>query len=126
MKKLVTSLALLLGLILFGCAQTRSADATATDRPVAKTGGQDEAVPVGEIPGTVLKAAQDAVPGFTPTGAEKEIEHGTTVYSLEGTADGKACEVEVTADGKVTEIEKGDAEDEDNDADDEDGENDDD
>lgn len=109
-------IALALMLVAFGCAQSRHEAAAANDagRPVAKTAGQDEAVTLDQVPEAAMKAAEAAVPGATFTGAEKEIEDGKTVYSIEGTVGGKACEVEVTPDGKVTEIEnEDDGEDED-------------
>ncbi len=107
MGKLIT---LALMLIAFGCAHSRHEAAAVDDasRPVAKTAGQDEAVTLDQVPKAARKAAEAAVPGATFTSAEKEIEDGKTVYSLEGTAGGKPCEVEVTPDGKVTEIENGD------------------
>ena len=113
-------------LVAFACADKKH-EAAAVDhagRPVAKTAGQDEAVTLDQVPEAARKAAEAAVPGATFTSAEKEIENGTTVYSLEGTVGGKACEVEVTPDGKVTEIENG-ADDEDGDEDDGDEDDDD-
>jgi uncharacterized membrane protein YkoI len=77
--------------------------------------GAEEQVALSAVPAAALAAAKAAVQGVTFTSAEKELEGGRVVYSLEGTADGKRCEVEVTADGKVTEIEHGDDEDDDND-----------
>lgn len=105
-------IALALMLVAFGCAQARHEDREAAavgdaGRPIAKTAGKDEAVTLDQVPEAARKAAEAACPGATFTGAEKEIEDGTTVYSLEGTCGGKECEVEVTADGKVTEIESG-------------------
>jgi hypothetical protein len=100
----------------FGCADTRHREAAASNdagRPVAKTAGADEDIPLDQVPEAARKAAEGAIPGATFTGAEKETEHGTTVYSISGTAGGKPCEVEVTADGKVTEIEQGEDDDED-------------
>ena len=114
-------IALALMLVAFGCADKKH-EAAAVDhagRPVAKTAGKDEAVTLDQVPEAAGKAAEAAIPGATFTSAEKEIENGTTVYSIEGTVGGKECEVEVTADGKVTEIENGD-DDEDGDDGDED------
>ncbi|HEX5136679.1 MAG TPA: PepSY domain-containing protein [Planctomycetota bacterium] len=112
------TLILALGLLAFGCAQQRH-EAKVDERgaPVANEDG-DEAVPLDQVPDAARKAAESAVPGATFTGAEKEVEHGATVYSLEGTVDGNPCEVEVTADGKVTEIEKDGDDDHDRDDDD--------
>lgn len=111
------TLILALGLFAFGCAQQRhEAKVDGNGAPVANEDG-DEAVPLDQVPEAARKAAESAVPGATFTAAEKEVEHGTTVYSLEGTVDGKPCDVEVTADGKVTEIEH-DGDDDHDDADD--------
>ena len=75
--------------------------------------GEEEEVALGDVPEAVKKAALAAVPGLVLVEAERETEHGSTVYSLEGTAGGEAVEVEVSADGKVLEIERGEDEDED-------------
>jgi uncharacterized membrane protein YkoI len=121
MARLLAAVALAFGLV--ACAQTRSSDREAaapndTARPVAKTAGADEDIPLDQVPAAAMKAAEGAVPGATFTSAEKETEHGTTVYSIAGTSGGKPCEVEVTADGKVTEIDLEDDEEEDDDGDD--------
>jgi hypothetical protein len=89
------SLVLLLGLLAFACADSRR-----------EAGDADESVPLDQVPEVAKTAAAAAMPGVTFTGAEKEVEDGTTVYSLLGEADGKPVEIEVTADGRVTEIEK--------------------
>jgi hypothetical protein len=81
-------------------------------------GDQDELVELADVPKLVKEAALAAVPGLVLERAERETEHGTTLYSLEGTVGGEAVEVEVGTDGKVLEIERGDDEDEDEDNDD--------
>jgi len=118
------TLILALGLLAFGCAQARHEAKVDENGTAVANGDDDERVPLDQVPDAARKAAESAVPGATFTAAEKEIEHGTTVYSLEGTVDGKPCEVEVTADGKVTEIEK-DGDDDHEDGDDDDGNDDD-
>jgi hypothetical protein len=67
------------------------------------------------VPESVKQAARAAVPGIVFVSAEKELENGAVVYSLEGTAGGRQHEVEVSADGKVLEIEHGDDEEEEED-----------
>lgn len=122
MGRVFTLLALVAGLAAAGCAHSQHGDASAKESgPVAKAPMADEAVAPDKVPAVVLDAAQKAVPGFTVKSAERETEDGMTVYSLEGTADGKPCEIEVTADGKVNEIDR-----EDDAKDDEDGHDDDD
>jgi len=74
----------------------------------------EEVVALDQVPDAVKQAAKDAVPGIVLKSAEKENEHGTVVYSLEGTAAGERVEVEVRAsDAKVTEVERGDDDDDD-------------
>jgi hypothetical protein len=113
--------ALVIVLSMLGCAQTGSKKGDAAmsggNRAVAASAGADETVALDQVPESVRKAAEAAVPGFAIQSAEKEVEDGTTLYSLEGTAGGKPCEVEVTADGKVLEIEGQDDDGEDDDGD---------
>lgn len=67
--------------------------------------GEEVEVPLGEVPQAAIDAAKAAVPGIVFGEAEREVENGVTVYSLEGEAGGVEYEVEVTADGKVNEVE---------------------
>lgn len=74
----------------------------------------EEEIPLSDVPEAVMNAAKAAVPGIVFEEAEREVEDGVTVYSLEGEAGGVEYEVEVTADGKVNEVEtEGDDGDED-------------
>ena len=66
----------------------------------------EKEIPLSEVPSQALEAAKGAVEGITLTEAEVEAEDGTTVYDLEGTANGTEYQIEVTADGKVLEVEK--------------------
>lgn len=120
--------ALVIVLSVLGCAQTGSKKGDASmsggNRAVAANPGDEETVALDQVPESVRKAAEAAVPGFAIKSAEKEVENGTTLYCLEGTAGGKPCEVEVTADGKVLEIEDQDDDDDDGEDDDEDGDDD--
>ena len=75
--------------------------------------GQDVNVALADVPEALKQAALAAVPGLVLTGAEREVEDGATLYSLEGMAGGEAVEVEVRTDGKVLEIERGEDEDDD-------------
>jgi hypothetical protein len=83
-------------------------------------GDDDEKVPLSDVPDTVLKAADEAVPGGEITAAEREVEDGQVTYDIEKVVDGVEYEIEVTADGVVKEVEKEDGEDDD--ADDDEGE----
>jgi len=74
----------------------------------------EKEVPLSQVPEEAVAAAQGAVEGITLTEAELEEEDGSTVYVLEGTANGTEYEIEVTADGKVLEVkEEAEAEDDD-------------
>lgn len=83
-------------------------------------GDEEEAIPLDQVPEVVMKAAAAAVPGIVFKSAEREIEHGVTVYELSGMADGKAYEVEVSEAGKVLEVEEGDDGEDENEDDEED------
>ena len=80
--------------------------------------GDEEEVPVDELPQAVLDAVENAVPGGDIQEAEKEIEKGKVVYEVEVLKDGKEYEVEVSESGSILEVEEEDA-DEDDDGDDE-------
>lgn len=74
--------------------------------------GEEETVPVDQIPATVRTAATNALPGLVITSAERETEDGVVQYSIEGTVSGAKREVEVSADGSKVKIESGDDDDE--------------
>ncbi len=150
MKNLLWILPLLLGLVVLGCESsapvysnpesnqpvTAGGFDSGDARPVAlmdaddahHDDGDEEEIPLDEVPANVKQAAMDAVPGLVLEEAEKETENGIVVYSLEGTANGKEYEVEVSAAGKVLEIEEDDDDDDDDHDDDhdDDGDHDDD
>ena len=99
-------------LALPACTQTAPGGGHSSSSPSADADdaddGDEEAIALDAVPAAALAAARGAVAGITFTSAEKETERGVVVYSLAGTADGKAYEVEVTGDGKVLEVESGD------------------
>ncbi|MHC4119459.1 MAG: PepSY domain-containing protein [Planctomycetota bacterium] len=66
----------------------------------------EKEIPLTEVPEPAMKAAQGAVEGIEATEAEVEEEGGQTVYSIEGTAEGKEYSIEVTAEGEVLEVEE--------------------
>ena len=66
---------------------------------------EERNIPVSEVPGYILAAAETAVPGFQIEEAEIEFENGVEVYDLEGEVDGQEIEIEVNAAGQVLEIE---------------------
>jgi hypothetical protein len=65
---------------------------------------KEKEIPVSQVPKAAMDAAQNAAKGVNLTEASVEEEKGQTVYTLEGTADGKEYNIEVTADGKVLEV----------------------
>jgi len=67
----------------------------------------EEVISLDQVPELVQKAAIAAVPGFVPSGAEKETEEGALHYCVHGKVGGEFVEVEVTTDGQVLEIEHG-------------------
>jgi hypothetical protein len=68
-------------------------------------------LPLAEIPGVVKAAAEQVLPGLVLAEAEVETKDGATVYELEGTADGRKCELRIRADGTVLRLKQDDAED---------------
>jgi Mrp family chromosome partitioning ATPase len=79
---------------------------------------REEEIPLAKVPQEVLKAAQNAVPGITLTGAEVEKTRKGVVYEVKGTLGGKKYEIEVSAEGKVLEVEQEGDDDKDDDGDD--------
>lgn len=61
-----------------------------------------------DLPASVRKTAEAAVPGIVLSGAALEDEDGTTIYEIHGTADGIAWCIEVSTDGKLIEVEEDD------------------
>lgn len=112
-------LALTLCSMTLGCQQFDSKPAVAVDHADAvrieddDDDGQDQEIPLSEVPDVVREAALAAVPGLVLDEAEKEVEDGALLYSLEGTADGQRYCVEVTPTGKVLEVEPEDGDDDD-------------
>lgn len=90
-------------------------------RPASMLGmdGEEE-VPLDQVPALVKNAALKAFPSLELESAEAEVEDGVLLYSLSGTDDEGALEVEVTTDGTILEVERGE-DDEDDDDDGEDG-----
>lgn len=110
-------LALALCSITLGCQQFDSGPAVSVDPSGAARldddddDGQEEDVPLSEVPEVVRRAALAAVPGLVLDEAEKEVEDGALVYSLEGEANGQRYCVEVSPTGKVLEVEHEDGDD---------------
>ena len=58
------------------------------------------------VPTNILAAARAKVPGFAMTSYDCDSDNGCKVYSLDGTANGRKCEVKVDANGKVLKIDR--------------------
>ena len=62
-------------------------------------------MPLDKVPPSVVKVAEEKLPGVKFDSAYKETKDGKEVYELRGkTKEGKIRDVEVTADGKVLEV----------------------
>jgi hypothetical protein len=65
----------------------------------------DDPVPLDQIPGPALKAAQDTLPGVRFDAAWRDKRGGVEGFEIRGrTADGKIRDVKVSPAGKVLEI----------------------
>ena len=51
-------------------------------------------------------AAKSRVPGFAMSSYDTDTDNGRKVYDLEGTANGRECEIKVDATGKVLKIDR--------------------
>jgi hypothetical protein len=70
---------------------------------------EDIEIPLDEVPGPVMEAAQSSLPGFVASEAEIEGEQdGEKVYELTGEADGIMYEIEITESGEILEVEQED------------------
>lgn len=65
-------------------------------------------VSIEDLPASVRKTAEAAVPGIVLSGAALDDEDGATIYEIHGTADGIAWCIEVSTDGKLIEVEEDD------------------
>lgn len=90
----------------------RPATATLLALSLAATGpaaaGDDEVIAdLGTLPPAVRRAADEASPGATWSGARREVDHDRATYEIEGTASsGQRVEVEVEVDAAGARVEK--------------------
>ena len=77
--------------------------ACASSRPLHSDSGSSQS---GGVPANVLAAAKSSVPGFAMTSYDTDTDNGRKVYELDGTANGRQCEVKVDANGKVLKIDR--------------------
>ena len=58
------------------------------------------------VPANILAAAKASVPGFAMSSYDTDTDNGRKVYELDGTANGRKCEVKVDASGKVLKVDR--------------------
>ena len=58
------------------------------------------------VPDNILAAAKSSVPGFAMSSYDTDTDNGRKVYELDGTANGRKCEIKVDASGKVLKIDR--------------------
>ena len=58
------------------------------------------------VPANILAAAKASVPGFAMSSYDTDTDNGSKVYELDGTANGRKCEIEVDASGKVLKVDR--------------------
>jgi hypothetical protein len=58
------------------------------------------------VPTNILAAAKASVPGFAMSSYDTDTDNGSKVYELDGTANGRKCEIEVDASGKVLKVDR--------------------
>ena len=56
------------------------------------------------VPANILTAAKASMPGFDMSSYDSDTDNGRKVYELDGTANGRKCEIKVDASGKVLRI----------------------
>ena len=95
MKTLKTLLLVTAAVTLGACATSKS----------CSTGTSCATKPCG-LPANVLAGAQAKVPGFAMTSYDTDTDNGRKVYELDGTANGRQCEIKVDANGKVLKIDR--------------------
>jgi len=96
MKTLKSLLLVTAAVAMGACASTKSCKMS-DDSCSTKSSG---------VPSNILAAAQARVPGFAMTSYDTDTDNGRMVYDLDGTANGRKCEVKVDANGKVLKIDR--------------------
>ncbi len=72
----------------------------------ANAGDDEEKVPLDKLPAKGTAAVKARFPGAELVSAEKESEHGTTIYEVAIKLKGDTIEVSALQDGTIVEIEK--------------------
>jgi len=113
MKTLKTLLLVTSAALLAACASSKNCGTSCSSNQSAacstskscSTGTSCSTKPCG-VPANILAAAQAKVPGFAMTSYDTDTDNGRKVYDLDGTANGRKCEVKVDANGKVLKIDR--------------------
>jgi len=112
MKSLNTLLLLTATALLAACASTKDCGTCPSKQKAAcstskscSTGTSCATKPCG-LPANVLAGAQAKVPGFAMTSYDTDTDNGRKVYELDGSANGRQCEIKVDANGKVLKIDR--------------------
>ncbi len=112
MKALKTLLLITAAVTLGACASTKDCGTCPTKQKAScstskscSTGTSCSTKSCG-VPANILAAAQAKVPGFAMTSYDCDTDNGRKVYDLDGTANGRKCEVKVDANGKVLKIDR--------------------
>ena len=77
--------------------------ACASSKPLQRDSGSSQP---GGVPANILAAAKASVPGFAMSSYDTDTDNGRMVYELDGTANGRQCEIKVDASGKVLKIDR--------------------
>ena len=105
MKTLKTLLLVTSVAALAACASTKDSSQCSTKTASCCTSTSSSSKTCG-VPSNILAAAQAKVPGFAMTSYDTDTDNGRKVYELDGTANGRKCEVKVDATGKVLKIDR--------------------
>ena len=112
MKTLHTLLLVTATALLASCASTKDCGTCPSKQKAAcstskscSTGTSCSNKPCG-VPANILAAAKSSVPGFAMTSYDTDTDNGAKVYELDGTANGRKCEVKVDSTGKVLKIDR--------------------
>jgi hypothetical protein len=113
MKTLKTLLLVTSAALLAACASTKDCGTSCASKQSAacststscSTGTSCSTKPCA-VPANILAAAKSSVPGFAMTSYDTDTDNGRKVYELDGTANGRQCEIKVDANGKVLKIDR--------------------
>ena len=105
MKTLKTLLLAASVAALAACASTQDGGSCPMKKAACGSSTSCSTKPCG-VPANILAAAQAKVPGFAMTSYDTDTDNGRMVYDLDGTANGRKCEVKVDANGKVLKIDR--------------------